>query len=342
MHLKERFQNNYDFLRIFAAFCIIFFNSFALEGKSNEEPLFQFSSGRINFSFIGLSIFFCISGYLIAKSAVKSPTPVNYLWKRLLRIQPLLVATCFFTIFLIGPFFTELSLKQYFLNGQTYTYFRNILPAFGIQFTLPGVFVHHLSDKGVNGSLWTLIVEERMYILMTVIFLYRKDKSNYFIFLIVLLNALYIIDRFFFYGEMLPYLSDPAFLYSLLFLNSASLYLLKFRFRKNQFLVISVALICFLSGIIFPKIDTIYFFALPVLVNAIAKIKGKLNYAGKYGDFTYGTYVFSFPVQQMLVGKGLVNPYQLFMITAIIVFPLAILSWNFIENPFLKLKQKVK
>ncbi|MEO6904792.1 MAG: acyltransferase family protein, partial [Ginsengibacter sp.] len=79
MHVKERFQNNYDFLRIFAALCIILFHSFALLGKIKSEPLFEFTKGRINFSFIGLSIFFCISGYLIAKSAVKSPTVKNYL-----------------------------------------------------------------------------------------------------------------------------------------------------------------------------------------------------------------------------------------------------------------------
>jgi peptidoglycan/LPS O-acetylase OafA/YrhL len=102
MRLKERFQNNYDFLRIFAAFCIIFFHSFALLGKSAEDPLFQLSGGQVHFSFVGLSIFFCISGYLIAKSAVKSPTVINYFWKRLLRIQPLLLVTCFFTIFLLG------------------------------------------------------------------------------------------------------------------------------------------------------------------------------------------------------------------------------------------------
>jgi peptidoglycan/LPS O-acetylase OafA/YrhL len=78
------------------------------------------------------------------------------------------------------------------------------------------------------------------------------------------------------------------------------------------------------------------------LVNSIAKIKGKLNFAGKYGDFTYGTYVFSFPVQQILIAKGVLNPYYLFLVTAIIVLPLAILSWNLIEYPFLKLKHKVK
>src|SRR6185437_12264726 len=187
MHVKERFQNNFDFLRIFAALSIILFHSFGLLGRMKSDPLSIFTNGRINFSFIGLSIFFCISGYLIAKSAVKSPTVKNYLWKRFLRIQPLLIVLCLLTIFLLGPFFTRFTLKQYFSDIDTYTYFRNVFPFLGIQFTLPGLF-HNLRDNGVNGSLWTLIVEERLYLLMTIIFLYRKDKAWYLFLLIILIN----------------------------------------------------------------------------------------------------------------------------------------------------------
>ena len=342
MHIKERFQNNYDFLRIFAAFCIIFFHSFALLGKTSSEPLFRFSNGRMNFSFIGLSIFFCISGYLIGKSAVKSPSLANYLWKRFLRIQPLLIVTCFVTVFILGPLLTEISLKSFFLDGHTYSYFRNILPVFGIQFTLPGVFVHQLADKGINGSLWTLIVEERMYLLMTVVFLYRKDKSLYFIILIVLLNLFYLINRYFFYGEMLPYFSNIAFFYALLFLNSAGLYLSNFRLMNNFALAIIIAFIGFLVAFVFPGIDFIYFISLPLLINGIAKIKGKTNYVGKYGDFTYCTYIFSFPVQQILIKEGILNPYLVFLLTLAIVLPLAVVSWNLVEKRFLQLRHKVK
>lgn len=342
MHQKERFQNNYDFLRIFAALCIIFFHSFALLKDESNEPLVQFTNGRINFAFIGLSIFFCISGYLIAKSAVRSPTVKNYLWKRLLRIQPLLILTCFLTIFLIGPFFTEFSFKHYFLDVHTYSYFRNVLPIFGLQFTLPGVFIHNVGDRGVNGSLWTLIAEERLYILMTVTFLYRKDKARYLVFLIVLLNIVFVINRYFFYGEMISYLSGTAFFYSLLFLNSAALYLIKFDFSKKLVLTIVLSALCLCLGVAFNELNILYIFSIPVLVNSVAKIKGATNYFGKYGDFTYGTYVFSFPVQQAFISKGMTDPYLLFLITLIVVCPLAVLSWNLVEKKFLKLKRFVK
>ncbi|MGN6531342.1 MAG: acyltransferase family protein, partial [Ginsengibacter sp.] len=158
MHHNERFQNNYDFLRLFAACSIMFYHSFSLLRKIHEEPVYELTNGRINFGFVGLSIFFCISGYLIAKSAVRSPTIINYLWKRLLRVQPLLIITCILTVF-ICVFFTNFSAKDYFLNPGTWSYFRNVMPVFGLQFTLPGVFVHNIAENGVNGSLWTLILE---------------------------------------------------------------------------------------------------------------------------------------------------------------------------------------
>lgn len=341
MHQRERFQNNYDFLRIVAAVCIILFHSFGLLGRSAEEPLARISGGKMNFAFVGLCLFFCISGFLIAKSAVKSVSILSYLWKRFLRIQPLLVVTCICTVFILGPAFTHLSLKAYFSDSHTYSYFRNVLPMFGLQFTLPGVFTR-LPEKGVNGSLWTLIVEERMYILLTVLFLYKKDKAVYFVILIFLLNIFYFVNRYFFYGEIVPYFSGSAFYYALLFLNSAALYMLNFRFRNHLLLTVLVTVTVCLIGLEFLKIDFMYLIAVPVLVNSVAHIKGKTNSIGKHGDFTYGSYVFSFPVQQILISAGVFNPYLLFVLTIMIVFPMAVLSWNFVEKRFLMLKYKVK
>ncbi len=342
MHHNERFQNNYDFLRLFAACSIIFYHSFSLLRKTHEEPLYELTNGRINFGFIGLSIFFCISGYLIAKSAVKSPTIINYLWKRLLRVQPLLIITCILTVF-ICVFFTNLSAKDYFSNGNTWSYFRNIMPVFGLQFTLPGVFIHNVAENGVNGSLWTLILEERLYLVMCIVFLLKKEYSHYFVLFILILNVFYLTNRFMFDGEMMTYFSGLPFFYALLFLNSAALYSLNIRFSKSLFLFIAFGLAVFIIAIILPALDFLYFFSLPVLVNTLAQIKGIANYAGKYGDFTYGVYVFSFPVQQMFIAAGIVglDPYVLFLFTLLIVFPMAILSWNLVEKRFLGLKKLV-
>lgn len=342
MHHHERFQNNYDFLRLLAACAIIFYHSFSLLQKTILEPLYQTTNGKTNFAFVGLSIFFCISGFLIAKSAARSPGVVNYLWKRFLRIQPLLIVTCILTVFLC-VFFSNLSTRDYFLNPNTWSYFRNIMPVFGLQFTLPGVFAHNIAENGVNGSLWTLILEERLYILMCIIFLLRKKHKSYIVLFLVVINLFYLFNRFFFDGEMIRYLTTLPFFYALLFLNSSGLYFLKINFSNSLFLFVSISLLAFILGVLFAPLNFLYFFSIPVLVNSIAQIKGITNHAGKYGDFTYGIYVFSFPVQQMLIasGSGKQNPYLLFIYTLLIVFPMAVLTWSVVEKKFLRLKKSI-
>ncbi len=342
MYQKERFQNNYDFLRVFAAVCIMFTHSFDLLDKSKYELARVLTNGRINFSFIGLSIFFSISGYLIAKSAERSSSIKNYLWKRLLRIQPLLIVTCLLTVFVVGPFYTSLSIGDYFFNSNTWTYFRNILPAFGLQFTLPGVFFNNIAEPGVNGSLWTLIVEERLYLLVCILFLFHRNRFMFLSLLIIPINILYLANRFYFASSLITYFDSGAFFYALIFLNAAAIYFLRINFSKHLYWYIMVSAGMVLIGISFPFLNFIYFFAIPLLINSIAQVKGIVNKAGKYGDFTYGIYVFAFPIQQMLISSKIATkPYQLFLYSIILVVPLAVLSWHLIEKKFLKLKNLI-
>ena len=157
--------------------CITLTHSYNLLQQSELEPLMRFSGQRVDFSFIGLSIFFSVSGYLVAKSTITSPSFKNYVWKRFLRIQPLLIVVCMLSIFILGPLFTSLNIREYFIYTETYSYFRNILPVFGIQFSLPGVFLNNPAESGVNGSLWTLVTEERLYILLAFLFLFRQKMK---------------------------------------------------------------------------------------------------------------------------------------------------------------------
>jgi peptidoglycan/LPS O-acetylase OafA/YrhL len=65
------------------------------------------------------------------------------------------------------------------------------------------------------------------------------------------------------------------------------------------------------------------------------------NFAAR-GDFSYGVYIYAWPVQQLLIlflQKHL-NIGLLFTLTMMITLVLAYLSWHYIEKPFLKLKDK--
>jgi peptidoglycan/LPS O-acetylase OafA/YrhL len=342
VHLNKRDWNNYDFLRLFAAICITYSHSF--NNITNYiEPLFYLSAGGIKIGDIGLLIFFSISGYLIAKSAVTSSSVKNYFWKRILRIQPLLIIVCILTVFLLGPFFTTLTIEQYFSNINSWTYFRNIFPLTGMQFTLPNVFSNYAGETGVNGSLWTLVVEERLYLLLGIIFL--KPKFNKFsLYLVAGICNFFYLMNIIFQPDAVPYLNTISGFYTILFLNASVLFLLELDFNKNLIKYLSISFLFCLISVIYPAFVFLQLFAFPVFIVSIAQIKGILNKAGRYGDFTYGIYVFSFPIQQMLNSVKLVkeNPYKLFLLTIIIVLPLSALSWHLVEKNFLRLKNYVK
>jgi peptidoglycan/LPS O-acetylase OafA/YrhL len=87
-------------------------------------------------------------------------------------------------------------------------------------------------------------------------------------------------------------------------------------------------------------IKTISFLALPYIVLYLATLKGKLNDFGKMGDFSYGIYIYTFPVQQMIVqfyGTE-ISISKMFMMSFLIVLFLSILSWYLIEEKALRLK----
>ena len=346
MLLKERLNNNYDFLRIFAALCITLTHSYNLILKNEDELLMMITGNHFDFSFVGLSIFFSISGYLIAKSATTSSSFKNYIWKRFLRIQPMLVLVCVLSVFFIGPVFSTLNMNEYFKEKDSYTYFRNTMPLFGIQFTLPQVFTNNIAENGVNGSLWTLIVEERLYLLLGILFLFKSYNKKILLSLILILNILYFFHFVFFNENLIKYFNHGHVFFALIFLNASALFLLDVDFSKYlKSGLIFTGIISLLVLSVFSTLEkSIHVILLPVIVNLIAHLKGFTNKAGRYGDFTYGIYAFSFPVQQILIATKIIKdkPLNLFFLTLLIVIPIAILTWHLMEKKMLVLKNCIK
>jgi peptidoglycan/LPS O-acetylase OafA/YrhL len=75
-----------------------------------------------------------------------------------------------------------------------------------------------------------------------------------------------------------------------------------------------------------------------LLFLAFQPVPGLVRWA-KYGDFSYGLYLFAFPVQQLLVRwLGFEQPLVLFVVATPLVLLCAFASWHLIEKPFLSLK----
>ena len=64
------------------------------------------------------------------------------------------------------------------------------------------------------------------------------------------------------------------------------------------------------------------------------------NFARR-GDFSYGLYLYAFPVQMLLARwfRPALTPTGLFLAASAITLGFAFLSWHLVERPFLRLKR---
>jgi len=65
---------------------------------------------------------------------------------------------------------------------------------------------------------------------------------------------------------------------------------------------------------------------------------------GKYGDFSYGVYIYAFPIQQLVRlyhGENL-NPWSNSLLSIPLILICAVLSWKLVEHPCLQLKNRYK
>lgn len=326
-------DNNFDFLRVFFALNIFAGHIITLIPEVSDY-YFKF------FPFVRYSVnsFFVISGFLITKSYYNSDNLKTFFIKRVKRIFPAYFVVIILSVLLLS-FVSELSLREYFTNFQTLRYFlANSIFQNYLGPCLPGVFEENVLCA-VNGALWTIKIEEGFYFsLPIIIFLmsyFKKNKLFYFL-LIYLLSIVFI--TFFKYHNMdriarqLPgamvYLISGVIFYH--FFNSL---------LKYKHIIFAIMLMLFILEKSFLNYIILTPFAISYMVFYAAFAFPVLKKFGKYGDFTYGIYIYHFPLIQLVVSLNLLKKYPkeiVLPILVITVISLGILSWYLIESKFIK------
>jgi len=326
-------KNSFDFLRFFFAFTILLSH---LSELSTSDSLLFLS----NFTNAGIAVkgFFVISGFLVAKSYTNTPSLKNYFIKRAKRILPAYIFVILFaTVFL--SLISNYNFYDYFTALSTYQYVGwNLIFLNFVHPCLPGVFDNNLLCA-VNGSLWTLKVEEGFYIVLPIIFYFLTKLKKPFIVLLsiyVLSVAYFYLFQFYFnkplFAKQLPGYLSYFVVGIFLFLNFS--FLIKYKLK----IVIIASSILLLSNYFSSNTNIFYPAALGSLVIAAAYSLPFLNNFGKYGDFTYGLYIYHFPIIQLFKQYDLFekyNPFLMSFLILLITFICAVGSWFLIEKRFL-------
>lgn len=170
--LASKSSNNFNLLRILAAVGVIYGHAFGMFPMPNHTDFFaKILNGFTYSGQIAVLTFFFLSGILVTRSAINSPS-ISFIVKRVLRIYPALFASLVITIVAIKLLvYRALPLR----SAAGY-----ILVNFGTltnRYFIPGVFPKN-QYHAINGSLWTLPNEVRLYLILALmlIFFQRINK----------------------------------------------------------------------------------------------------------------------------------------------------------------------
>lgn len=288
---------------------------------------------------LGVIIFFALSGYLVTQSYVNKNSLLHYLAARLLRIYPALIVAVLFCVLVVGASQTTLSLADYFQHPSTLAYLINNATLKTFQIDLPGVFDTLPARNSVNGSLWTLFVELGLYLIvavMGVVGIYKRPWLATISIAGILVLALVFVDYtpLSFYLQSAPYLTVTFFLGMLFFIHHHTI-------RLDGRVALSLVVACILLrewnvlGVYYRYVALIPFV---YLVMYLAFMSYRLPVLDKYGDFSYGLYLYAYPLQQLSVvwvGEG--RPVLVNLLAFSGALFLAIISWHVIEKPALSL-----
>lgn len=311
---------------------VIFSHSFPLsQGVARKDPFVIFSGNQETFGGVGVGIFFIISGFLISQSYDRSRDIKIFLRSRILRIFPALALVLIITTLVFGPLTTTLSINNYFSNPSTYLYLKNIF-LHPIQFNLPGVFSHNIYPQAVNGNIWTLESEFIFYLIIALLGLTGLIKKTS----ILIITLISYFVSFFFFAP-----TDFEVKLWRYFITGTLFYVFREDIPLNRTLALTSLLIILLS-VLFGRFTEIFpFFGGYFLLYFAFSLKINLSWFSKYGDFSYGLYLFAFPIQQIIVSYhgGSMFPLINFFIAFPITLLFAAFSWYTVEKHTLMLKK---
>ena len=348
--IKLNYRPEIDGLRAIAVLGVIIYHvEIFLNGKK------LFTGG-----FLGVDIFFVISGYLITSLIIKeflfsnSFSLKNFYFRRAKRILPALLFMISVSIFFAWNYLTPKNFLEYsnsiissiFFYSNYFFYFQDL--------------IYNSEDSLLKPLLhtWSLAVEEQFYIFfpLALILFFKYIKNNLIYFFLVLLIIFFFLSNYLtFSNSSFSFYSNFSRFWEIL--SGSLLAILEIQKKKIHFkyenLLPSIGFfLIFFSYISFDKytLHPSYFTIFPILgvfliihyINSeqfIFKIL-TLKVFSKIGLWSYSLYLWHYPIFAFARNRGKelsdFDKLELILLTFII----SVLSYYLVEQPFRKIEFK--
>ncbi|MFL6427430.1 MAG: acyltransferase family protein [Acidobacteriaceae bacterium] len=339
-------KNNIEFLRLVFAVMVVFAHSFAVT-ESGAEPFALLTRGQATGGTIAVDAFFILSGFLITASYERSSSAFSFLKKRILRIYPAFLVVTLVTALCVVPLGGG-QLEGRGALGKTALVIASIVRLKDIKSL--GTFANNPYPHVVNASLWTVSYEFVCYLGvavlgMTMLLHRRRTIAGLF-------GASLVVSLLFaqFHWQSGHTLETALFgipqawaRFIPMYLAGVVFYLYRDRIRLHRWGAILSAIAMAVACVI-PLGYTLLFpiFGAYLLMYISYWERLPLYRVMRFGDLSYGTYLYAFPIQQLLMQhfvqhSGVGNsPLRLFAVATPLALTAAAMSWHFIESPSLR------
>ncbi len=373
----DRPGNNLLAIRILLAAVVVLSNSFLLaNGVTDADPWKRFNHQQAILGHTAVDFFFILSGFLIADRLLRNTDLWNYFTHRVRRVYPgfLLAAVVSFLIVLpLGGGHLEapawLSARMPHAMGAgidlLYRSLRLGQPSYS------GAFLHNPYPADVNQSLWSISYGFGCYVLAALISVVRLRRHDPHLpggllrsprlltgalLLAVAVSIWFHVERYF----PSPRWAVATIGYPAMWVRELPMFLggLTLRSWMTQPMRVlrptapvasrdirwlprlaGIAALAILVSTQIPHgLGAVMPFAGPVLLIALAfSVRLPLGPIARLGDPSYGMYLLSFPLQQLVVSRWgtTLSPWLLFAFSLPLSLLAGYLSWHLVERWFL-------
>jgi peptidoglycan/LPS O-acetylase OafA/YrhL len=350
-------HNSVNAIRLAFAGSILLMHAMALGGYVKEMPKLIFHDTLATYVVAG---FFVISGYLITASRVNSRSFGDYLWRRILRLYPGWIASFVLVALILGPLSLILegrSVRGYDWSSAAGYVYKNLFFVLR-QLDITGTIENVPVGRIWNFSAWTLFFEFSLWMCIGLLVLLAPKRLLNLGIVCGLLSftAIKVYDKvttdLSSYGTAnhgrasgavdpgIMSVLEPMARLGAFFFAGAVLYAFRDKIKFSQIAFWICLAFAFAMAIVgwFHVVAALPF-AYVVMRLGVSPKLSRVNYPN---DYSYGTYIYAFPITQVL---AIVNvnhhaPGWLFCLMCVLATaPVAWLSWHYLEKPAMSLKR---